>query len=360
MIENKTSEPARRPPERRRRLWHKHQSIFYAIHPPHLPAESVRLTYTFGLGGISVLATVVAIVTGVLLTFYYTPAVDAAYGSVTLIEDVVAYGSLVRALHYWSAQLLVVAVTLHLLRIVFTGAFGRPRRTNWLVGIALLVLVLLWSFSGYTLRWDESALWALLVGTNLVKQLPVWGEGAYLLLVGDTQLGPPALLRFYNWHVIGLTLVVAFAIFYHLFRLRVDGGISRPPLPPGQTRTYVAKDVLFAKEIVAALLILAALLGIAALLPAPLSAPAQLDQPPAAAQAPWFFLWVQELLRWLPPFWAGIAIPLALLLLLAFIPWLFHPQRVGVWFDSRRWPLHLLVLALVAALAALTVVGFVR
>ena len=208
----------------RRRLWQKRQSIFYALHPAQLPAESVRLTYTFGLGGISVLAVVIEIVTGVLLTFYYTPVVERAYASVTLIEDVVGFGSLIRALHYWSAQLLVVAVTLHLGRVVFTGAFGRPRRVNWLVGIALLVLVLLWSFSGYTLRWDESALWALLVGTNLIKEIPMVGAGAYLLLTGDVQLGAPALLRFYNWHVLGFTFLAFFGIVYHLFRLRVDGG----------------------------------------------------------------------------------------------------------------------------------------
>jgi quinol-cytochrome oxidoreductase complex cytochrome b subunit len=114
--------PRERPPRRRSRHWQKRQSIFYAIHPASIPAGSVRLTYTFGLGGISVLATLIAVITGVLLTFYYAPAPDQAYASVTLIEDVVAYGSLVRALHYWSAQLLVIAASLHLARIVFTGS----------------------------------------------------------------------------------------------------------------------------------------------------------------------------------------------------------------------------------------------
>ena len=268
------------PPKPRRRLWQKHQSIFYALHPAQLPAESVRLAYTFGLGGISVLAIGIELVTGVLLTFYYTPVVERAYASVTLIEDVVAYGSLTRALHYWGAQLLVIAVTLHLARVVFTGAFGRPRRVNWLIGTGLLVLCLLWSFSGYTLRWDESALWALLVGTNLIKLIPLVGDGAYLLLMGDVQLGASALLRFYNWHVLGLTLITVFGVVYHLFRLRVDGGISRPPLPPGTRRTFVPKEVLFAKEIVAALLVLAGLVLLSGLFPAPLSAPASLDQPP--------------------------------------------------------------------------------
>ncbi|MFN8442045.1 MAG: cytochrome b N-terminal domain-containing protein [Caldilineaceae bacterium] len=295
------------------RLWHKHQSMLYALHPDQVPAESVRLTYTFGLGGISVLATLIAVVTGVLLTFYYTPTVDQAYPSVTLLQDVVAFGSLIRARHYWSAQLLVVTVTLHLVRIVFTGAFGRPRRVNWLIGLGLLVLVLFWSFSGYALRWDESALWALLVGTNLIKEIPRWGTSLYLLLMGDEQVGPAALLRSYGWHVIGLTLTVVFGIIYHLFRLRKDGSISRPPTVDGEARHFVSKDLLFFKEIVTGLLVFAALILLSSLLPAPLGGPAQLDQPPTVAQAPWFFLWVQELLRWLPALWAGSAdSPLAL------------------------------------------------
>ena len=348
------------PPTRRRRLWRKQQSIFYALHPDRLPAESIRLTYTFGLGGISVLATLIALITGVLLTFYYVPTVDQAYSSVVVIEDLVAQGSLIRALHYWSAQLLVVAVTLHLLRIVFTGAFGRPRRVNWLIGLGLLALTLLWSFSGYALRWDESALWALLVGTNLVKEIPVWGDQLYLLLMGDTQIGGAALLRFYVWHVMGLTGVVVFGIVYHLFRLRKDGGISRPPALSGGQREYAPKEALFAKEIVAGLLLLGLLVLLSALFPAPLSGPALLNQPPLQTSAPWFFLWVQELLRWMPAFWAGVAIPLFVVAILALLPWLTPVGRVGVWFDRTRWPAHALVLFLAATIAVLTVVAALR
>ena len=349
------------PTHRRRRLWRKRQSILYALHPDRLPAESIRLTYTFGLGGISVLATVVAIVTGVLLTFYYIPTIDQAYESVTLIEDVVAYGSLIRALHYWSAQLLLVAVTLHMARIVFTGAFGRPRRFNWLVGLGLLALTLLWSFSGYTLRWDESALWALLVGTNLLKEIPAWGDALYAMLVGDVQIGTAALVRFYSWHVIGLTMLVVFGIVYHLFRLRRDGGISRPPVETDDhRRNFVSKDALFAKEIPAALIIIALLLLFSGLIPAPLTGPALLDQPPAQAAAPWFFLWVQEMLHWLTPFWAGVATPLLALLLLAILPWITRPGRVGVWFDPRRWPAQTILLILVGIIAILTLLALLR
>ena len=344
-----------RPVRPRRHLWQQHQSIFYALHPDQLPAESIRLTYTFGLGGISVLATLITLVTGVLLTFYYQPAPADAYASMVLIEDLVARGSLVRALHYWAAQLMVVAVTLHTARVVFTGAYNRPRRVNWLVGVALLVVTLLWDFSGYVLRWDESAHWALLVGTNLIKLVPALGNSLYLLLVGDVAVGAPALLRFYGWHVIGLTVIAAFGIVYHLFRLRVDGGISRPPRVSGARRPMVSKDVLFQREIVAALLVTGGLILLAALMPTPLGTAADLNQPPAIAKAPWIFLWVQRLLRYIDPFWAGVGLPLLTTLFLAALPWLDPRARAGIWFDRRRWPVQIAFSVVALLIALLTV-----
>jgi len=339
---------------RRRRFWQKHQSFLYALHPDRLPAESIRFTYTFGLGGISVLAATLTILTGLFLTFYYRPTPEEAHASVVLIEDVVAFGSLIRALHYWAAQLFVLTVTLHMARVVFTGAYARPRRLNWLIGLSLLVLVLLWDFSGYVLRWDEGAHWALLVGTNLIGLIPHLGRPLYLILVGDRQIGGAALLRFYGWHIIGLTLLVVLGIVYHLFRLRVDGGISRPPRPEGRTRRMVPKEVLFQREIVAALLVTGGLLLLSALLPAPLGASTSLDRPPPTAQAPWIFLWVQRLLRHLPPFWAGVGIPLALLAFLASIPWLDPHARAGRWFDRRRRPIQALFVLAALVLTLLT------
>ncbi|HIC90066.1 MAG TPA: cytochrome bc complex cytochrome b subunit [Anaerolineae bacterium] len=323
-------------PRPRYRLWHKHKSILYALHPNRLPAEGIRLTYTFGLGGIAVLTTLITILTGLLLTFYYQPTPEHAYASVVLLEDVVVWGSVVRALHYWAAQLMVVTATLHMARVLFTGAYARPRRFNWLVGWALLILTLLWDFSGYVLRWDNHTHWALLVGTNLIKLIPGFGHGLYRMLVGDEVIGAPALLRFYTWHVIGLTLVVVFGIVYHLFRLRVDGGISRPPRRPGQPRVMVGKELLFQKEIVAALLITGGLILAASLFPAPLGNASDLGSPPAEAKAPWIFLWIQRLLRWLPAPWAGMGIPLLVAVSLALLPWLVPRVRPGTWFDRRQ------------------------
>ena len=151
--------------------WRKERSLIYALHPERIPSGAVAITYTFGLGGIAILAAAITVVTGVALTLYYVPTPAEAHDSVVVIESLASFGSVIRGLHYWAAQLMVVAATLHLARVVFTGGYRPPREANWLVGLALLVLTLLWDFTGYVLRWDDSAYWALLIGTNLFREI---------------------------------------------------------------------------------------------------------------------------------------------------------------------------------------------
>ncbi len=134
-------------------------NFFEHLHPATIPARSAAFTYTFGLGGISVLLVLVLLVTGVLLMFLYEPSLARAYSSVAEITYEAPYGWFVRNLHYWAGQWLVITVTLHMARVVFTGGYKR-RRANWLIGVGLLVLVLLLDFTGLVLRWDADVSWA--------------------------------------------------------------------------------------------------------------------------------------------------------------------------------------------------------
>lgn len=337
------------------KLWRKEKSLIYALHPEKIPASGARLTYTFGLGGITVLATLITLLTGLALSFYYVPTPESAHDSVVLINDVVSYGAVLRGLHYWGAQLMVIAATLHLARIVFTGGYRPPRELNWLIGLGLLVITLIWDFSGYVLRWDEGAYGALLVGTNLFREIPVWGESLYRALVGDAQIGASALIRFYGWHVIGLSVVAVCGIVYHLWRLKKDGGISRPLLQPGEIRLFISKDELFLREFITGVIVAAALLVLTLLVSVPIGPLANPGGMTADVRAPWIFLWVQGLLRFLPPLWAGILAPLALLLVLALIPFLDRrgPGR-GIWFARERWRTQLLLVVLVLGVLAFT------
>jgi quinol-cytochrome oxidoreductase complex cytochrome b subunit len=334
-------------------LWRKEKSIIYALHPASIPASGARFTYTFGLGGIAAFSFLVTLVTGAALSFYYEPIPAGAHTSIILINDVVSFGALIRGLHYWAAQFMVAAVTLHLLRVVFTGAYGRPREINWLIGLALLVLTLLWNFSGYVLRWDSGGFWALLVGTNLLREIPGWGESFYRSINGDTQISSSTLLRFYSWHVFGFTLLGLWGIVYHLWRLRRDGGISAPVLKPGDTREFISRDALFFREFVGAACTFSALIFLALLFPAPIGPGANLRAGIGAVRAPWIFLWVQNLLRTLPPFWAGIVAPLSILAILGAIPFLDRLPARGVWFARDRWKAQLSVGVILTVLVVL-------
>ncbi|MHB1134060.1 MAG: cytochrome b N-terminal domain-containing protein [Chloroflexota bacterium] len=333
------------------RLWRKEKSLLYALHPARIPAAGARFTYTFGLGGLALLAAVVTALSGLALTLYYVPTPAEAHDSLVLVADVVAFGAIARGLHFWAAQLMVVAATLHLARVAFTSAYRPPREFNWLVGLALLVLTIVWDFSGYVLRWDDGAHWALLIGTNLVREVPLLGEGLYRALVGDTQIGASALLRFYAWHVVGLTLAGAVGIVYHLWRVRRDGGISQPPSASTAPRAFVSRDHLFTSEGIATALAGALLLLLAAFAPVALGPAADLRAGLAdRVQAPWVFLWVQSLLRFLPPLWAGVLLPLGVLALLASLPfWNRRATGRASWFSpaGRGEQVALACLALV-------------
>lgn len=337
------------------KLWQKEKSLWYALHPEKIPASGARLTYTFGLGGIAVFATLVTLLTGLALTFYYVPTPEGAHDSIVLLNDVVSFGAVLRGLHYWGAQLMVVAATLHLARIVFTGGYRPPRELNWLIGLGLIVLTLIWDFTGYVLRWDEGAYWAFLVGTNLFREIPLWGEPLYRILVGDVQIGASGLLRFYGWHVVGLTAIGVFGIIYHLWRLKKDGGISRPLLAPGEIRAFIPKDELYFREFITAAFVSAALLFLTVLVPIPTGPAATINAGAADVRAPWIFLWVQNLLRDLPPLWAGILVPLGALLALALIPFLDRrgPGR-AIWFARERWKPQVLLAVLTLGVLVLS------
>src|SRR5512147_929417 len=151
-------------------------NFFHHLHPPTIPAAQSRWRYTLGAGGTAVFLCLVLGVTGLLEMFYYVYTPEKAALSVQTISYLVPFGGLVRNLHYWSAQLLLVVSAVHLVRVVFTGAYAPPRRFNYLLGLGLFVVSILLDFTGYVLRWDQGVQWALVVGTNLIKTIPGAGN----------------------------------------------------------------------------------------------------------------------------------------------------------------------------------------
>jgi quinol-cytochrome oxidoreductase complex cytochrome b subunit len=348
----------------------KRPNFFYHLHPPTLPAREAGFRYTFGLGGISLLLFLALAVTGALEMFVYVPTPQGAIESIRQISYLVPFGWLVRNMHYWAGQMMVGTVVLHMARVVVTGGY-KGRSANWLIGTSLLSLTLLLDFTGYVLRWDRDTAWALLVGTNLVQTIPAVGPALYRLLVGGRQVGQATLLRFYAWHVFGLVLLTITLLAWHIFRVRRDGGISHRAGTPGRGAraadaeaaiARIRREQLVRTESVAALLTLAVLVGLSIVANAPLGPGADLYALAAEPHAPWFFLWVQELLRSAPPFVAGVVTPLVVLLLLSALPYVLDRRQAGVgeWFNRPGRIAQSVFLAVLIVVAALTVRGMLR
>ena len=203
-------------------------NVFLHLHPTRLHKTHVKITHTYCLGGLSFFLFLSLTVTGVLLMFYYVPSVERAYQDIAALETNVRFGLLMRNLHRWTAHAMVITVFLHMMRVFYTGAYKPPREFNWAVGVILLVLTLLLSFTGYLLPWDQLAVWAITVGTNMIGSAPVLGEQTRFVLIGGFEVGPNALIRFYTLHVIGLPLLAAIFMAVHFWRIRRDGGMARP------------------------------------------------------------------------------------------------------------------------------------
>ncbi len=198
------------------------------LHPVAIPRHAIRPSFTWCMGGITLFLFLVETLTGGLLMFYYRPTLQWAYHDMLDLRDVVSFGPALRNLHRWGAHAMVIAVWLHMLRVFLTGSYKPPREFNWGVGVGLLVLTLLLSFTGYLLPWDQLSLWAVTVSSNMAQAAPIVGGDARLVLLGGNRVGEEALNRFYVLHCVAIPLAAGFLMALHFWRIRKDGGISGP------------------------------------------------------------------------------------------------------------------------------------
>ena len=292
--------------------------------------------------------------------YYYIPTPEQAAISVESITGLIPYGNLVRNLHYWSAQFLVIVMTVHLLRVVLTGAYAPPRRFNYLIGLGLFVLILLLDFTGYVLRWDEGVRWALVVGTNLLRSIPWMGEGLYRFVIGASEPSASTLIRFYAWHIFGLTLAVFILLIWHIFRMRRDGGIAAAPAKR-TVGSWITRSELVRKEMLVMLIAGSALLIIAVIIPAPIDAPFPANGLLSGdSGAPWFFLWIQVLLKSGDPFVMGVLIPVLVIVFLGLLPYVLplpKKEEQGVWFSSSSRLAQVFILLLLFVILIFTILG---
>jgi quinol-cytochrome oxidoreductase complex cytochrome b subunit len=203
-------------------------SVLYHLHPVKVKRHAVKISYTLCLGGLSFFLFIILTVTGIFLMFFYRPAAANAWGDIKSLQTSVTFGLLVRNMHRWAAHLMVLSVFLHMARVFYHGAYKPPREFNWVIGVVLLTLTLLLSFTGYLLPWDQLALWAVTVGTNMMGYTPVFGSQVRFVLLGGAEISSATLLRWYVLHVLLLPFVIVIFMAVHFWRVRKDGGISGP------------------------------------------------------------------------------------------------------------------------------------
>lgn len=217
-------------------------NVFLHLHPAKINRDAVRYAFTWGMGGISFYLFVVLTLTGVYLMFYYHPTKGQAFRDILYLRNDVPYGNVLRNMHRWAAHAMIITVWLHMLRVFLTGSYKPPREFNWGVGVLLLVVTMLLSFTGYLLPDDQLGFWAVTVGTNMARATPFLGHegpgGPQLgmtafndirfALLGGSIVDSNALLRAYIWHCIGLPIIGAVFMIVHFWRIRKDGSISGP------------------------------------------------------------------------------------------------------------------------------------
>ncbi len=385
-------------------------NFFLHLHPVKVHRNSLKASYTLGLGLISFFLFFILVVTGILLMFYYVPSTTQAYDRMLDLRGTVAFGIFLRNMHRWSAHGMVAVVFLHMCRVFLTGSYKPPREFNWVLGVLLLLVTLFMSFTGYLLPWDQLAFWAITVGTSIAGYAPVFGKQIKFILLGDSTVGQEALLRFYVLHVAVLPAILSLLAAIHFWRIRKDGGLSRPAeqdaLPAEMAEVQIvqgpavvmatsaaavnaAKPVLqkrhygiqglvrgpftkagnvpdrsvfawpnlFMAELVIFLITVAGVLTVSLLFNAPLEEPVNVMHPPNPAKAPWYFLGLQEQVSY-SAFWGGVGIPSAEVLLLLLVPYIDRKVAgVGRWFARERLLANSLFLTFVVVNVILIIIG---
>jgi quinol-cytochrome oxidoreductase complex cytochrome b subunit len=186
------------------------------------------INYFYCFGGITFTLFIMQLVTGLLLSIHYIPSEAEAYRSIQRLHQTVPLGRVLRSMHYWAANLMVVMVVLHMTRVFVTGSYRNPRELNWVAGAMLLLLTLGFGFTGYLLPWDQKAYWATVVGTNMLGSVPLIGPPLAAVLRGGADVTGQTLLRFYSIHVLWLPIFTAFFLWIHFHILRrvgISGGL---------------------------------------------------------------------------------------------------------------------------------------
>ena len=329
-------------------------ALFNALLHVPIPVEAK----TYYLGGITLFLFMVQVATGTLLSLYYKPTPEAAYDSVKYITSIGEFGWLIRSIHHWAANGMIIFLLLHVIRIFVQGVYKYPRELIWVFGALLFAVTIGFGFTGYLLPWDQKAFWATTVGTEIAAAVPFIGESLLQLLRGGPDVTDATLSRFFGMHVLVLPISLALLLAAHLTVVH-QLGIANPKRPeprPGQLPTpglvqrwkpFFPHYVL--DEVIAWAILLALLVVLASVSPAGLEDKADALVTPPHVKPEWYFLAVYQLLKVVPaigPLTArdvGILIPMLAMVVLVTLPFLDKNPEVA----KRKRPVALIIAAIV-------------
>ena len=285
----------------------------------------------------------------------YTPSVERAYNSVKDIIFIVPGGRYIRNVHRWAAHGMVLVTFLHMIRTFLTSSYQGKRKTNWIIGVFMLLVVLFMNFSGYLLPWDQLAYWAVTIGANIAASARELTDllditnyfdiGGFFkkLLIGGENVGQAALTRFFMLHVIFLPLVLLLLTGWHFWRIRKDGGLacgevskSASPQVHKSDEEFYSWPVLMWIELAVLIFIITVLLVMALLFDAPLKEQANPAFAENPAKSPWYFLGIQELVSY-SAFIGGFLTPILFIIFLISIPYFDKETKYsGIWFSGNQ------------------------
>ncbi len=261
-----------------------------------------RHTVWYYFGGMTLFLFTIQVATGILLLFYYRPSSGEAYESVRFLMANVHFGWLIRSIHAWSANLMILTAFIHLFSVLLLKAYRRPRELTWVSGVLLLMIVLTFGFTGYLLPWNELSYFATRVGTQIVGSVPVMGSFALRFLRGGDNVTGATLTRFYAIHVAVLPAITTFLIGFHLFLVQKHG----MSVPVGEKSEVSDRSLRFfpnflMRDLVGWLIALAVLAALAAFLPTELGKEADPFAPaPEGIKPEWYFMFMFQTLKYLP------------------------------------------------------------
>ena len=351
-------------PDRQDTNHHKHgrrktfRSFLLHFRPRSVPERTLKLSLTWGLGGIAVVLVFLLFGSGLMLKFAYEPTPGKAYESIVYLNNQVPFGRLLRNIHRWSANGLIFVVFLHCLRVFYTSAFAAPRQFNWIIGLTLFSAVVLSNFTGYLLPWDQLAYWAITISTSMLDYIPGIGTAFKEWILGGPEPGPKTLINFYAIHTAILPVLLLFFLPFHFWRIRKADGLVIPR-SPGEDPSVKGDMIdsmphLIMREVSLAVVVLAVVLLSAMFFNAPLADIANPGLSPNPTKAPWYFMGIQEMLMHFHPVFALLVIPGLLLFGLLSIPYInYEANTTGVWFCSHKGRKMALVAVIFATLLTL-------